>query len=103
MPSFEKKSGLKNYTMAEPSTLSCSPHVQRFTLKKFKEIISSSGYDVKDCKGSALIRGPLSNAFFTGIKWVMKLNNRLGEMFPSFSSGFYIYATKNEQDEYHER
>ncbi len=73
-----------------PSTLSASPHVQRFTFHSIQNLFSSYGFSIIDCLGSVLIAGPFSNLFFTGIRPMMRLNNFMGSNFPKFSAGFFV-------------
>ena len=73
-----------------PSTISSSPHVQRFTLKKIKLLLEQCEFHVTKVMGSTLIAGKFSNLFFTGIDAVMEFNNRIGSAVPRFASGFYL-------------
>ena len=77
-----------------PSTLSSSPHVQRFTLDGIVGLLSDSGFDVEETDGSVVFSGPFSNLFFTGAGPVMRLNIFLRRMFPSLSANFYISARR---------
>ncbi|HOY63560.1 MAG TPA: class I SAM-dependent methyltransferase [bacterium] len=77
-----------------PSTLSSSPHVQRFTLDGIVGLLSDSGFDVEETDGSVVFSGPFSNLFFTGAGPVMRLNTFLRRMFPSLSANFYISARR---------
>ena len=79
---------------AYPSSLDSSPHVQRFTLRRLKDLLASKGYQVEDARGSGLIAGPISNVFFSGIPILTRLNNWLGNAMPNISSGFYIAGRK---------
>ena len=77
-----------------PSSIADSPHVQRFTLNSIINKLENLDFKQFDSRGSTLFSGPFSNMFFTGIKTVMYFNIKLGEVFPSFSSGFYIAFKK---------
>jgi 2-polyprenyl-3-methyl-5-hydroxy-6-metoxy-1,4-benzoquinol methylase len=77
-----------------PSTLSPSPHLQRFTLRSITDLLTRNGFAIMEKKGSVLFSGPFSNILFTGIKPVMKLNSMLGDLCPPVASGFYICAVK---------
>lgn len=73
-----------------PSTLSSSPHVQRFTLNRIKSLLEGNGFTIYEYTGSVLFAGQFSHLLFSGIKWIMKFNNFLGDVFPRLASGFYI-------------
>lgn len=73
-----------------PSTLSDSPHVQRFTLAGIKTILTSNGFEIIETTGSVFFAGPFSNLLFHGVKIFMQLNCFLGGFSPSRASGFYI-------------
>ncbi len=77
-----------------PSTLSSSPHVQRFTMKRIQQILIGHGFDILDATGSALFSGPFSNLLFTGITPVMRFSIYLGGIMPPIASGFYVAAKK---------
>lgn len=79
-----------------PSTLSSSPHVQRFIIGRITHMLAECGFDVEDVDGSVLCCGPFTNMLFTGITFVMKLNTWLGSRFVRISSSFYIAAKKRE-------
>lgn len=78
------------------STLSESPHVQRFTLNSIKDILEKSGFKIISSTGSVLFCGPFSNLLFTGIPMIMRLNNYIGGKFPKIASGYYIAGEKIE-------
>jgi SAM-dependent methyltransferase len=84
----------KNVDATYPSTLSASPHVQRFTFDGIRSSLSEHGFRVIDAKGSVLFCGVFSNMVFTGIEPVMKANIRLGGKFPRIASAFYIACRK---------
>lgn len=73
-----------------PSTLSDSPHIQRFTLTGIKKILTKSGFEIIETTGSVFFAGPFSNLLFHGVKTFMQLNCFLGGFSPSRASGFYI-------------
>ncbi len=73
-----------------PSSLSLSPHLQRFTLGSIKKILREKGFSIVNSSGSVLFSGPFSHLLFTGISPITRLNNYLGELFPFMASGFYI-------------
>lgn len=81
-----------------PSTLSDSPHVQRFTFKSIQRLLHNHGFNVINISGSVLFAGPFSNLFFTGIKPIMQLNCRLGNWFPRVASGFFIICQVNQRE-----
>lgn len=77
-----------------PSTLSDSPHVQRFTYASIQDLLCSHGFEVTQVKGSVLFAGPFSNLLFTGIEPIMWLNCALGGMFPRVAAGVYVACKK---------
>ena len=76
------------------STLSPSPHVQRFTLGSICALLEAHGFIVSEATGSVLVCGPFSNLAFTGLGPVMRLNAALGARFPQAAAGFFLRATK---------
>jgi SAM-dependent methyltransferase len=79
-----------NPEMPYPSTLSNSPHKQRFRYHTIQKIIQAHGFQVMDIRGSVLVAGLFSNLLWTGLQLIMKLNCRFGDWFPKFASGFYL-------------
>lgn len=79
---------------AHLSTLSPSPHVQRFTLESIRALLEAHGFIVAEATGSVLACGPFSNLAFTGLGPLMRLNAELGARFPSAAAGFFLRATK---------
>lgn len=73
-----------------PSTLSSSPHVQRFTLCGLRRDFENMGFTVVEREGSTLVSGKFSNLLLTGLSLPMKLNNALGSMLPGAACGFYF-------------
>jgi SAM-dependent methyltransferase len=73
-----------------PSTLSESPHIQRFTLSSIQKKITHSGFEVIETTGSVLFAGPISNLLFHGVNSFLKFNCSLGGLRPSLASGFFI-------------
>ena len=73
-----------------PSSISNSPHIQRFTLAKIKARLKDHEFEHIQSEGSTLFSGPFSNLMFHGIKLFLKINNRLGSWFPHIASGFFI-------------
>jgi SAM-dependent methyltransferase len=84
----------KDIEAIHPSTLSSSPHVQRFTWRSIQNKLKEHGFDILDVQGSVLFCGQFSNLFFTGMKPIMKLNTWLGKKCPRTASAFYIAAVK---------
>ena len=85
-------SGYKADQIVEPypSSLDQSPHVQRFTLSRLIERVSSHGFEQRDVTGSGLFAGQLSNLLFSGFNILTRLNNWLGDRMPRVASGFYV-------------
>jgi len=73
-----------------PSSLSGSPHVQRFTFRSIQKLLLEYGFEVIDKVGSVLIAGPFSNLFFTGLRPIMNWNNIMGSKLPRLAAGFYF-------------
>jgi len=91
----KKVFGFKPYE--HPSTLSDSPHVQRFTWGSILKLLSRYNFKTTGIDGSAFISGPLSNLLFTGIKPAMLLSQWAGSLFPSIASGFFIACKKGQK------
>jgi 2-polyprenyl-3-methyl-5-hydroxy-6-metoxy-1,4-benzoquinol methylase len=79
-----------------PSTLSTSRHVQRFTLHSIQNRLTERGFEIVEAKGAVLFCGPFSNALFTGIKPIMRLNTWLGSKMPRIAAAFYIASRKSD-------
>jgi len=82
----------KDIEPVHPSTLSPSPHVQRFTLRSIQNKLIEHGFDILDIQGSVLFCGQFSNLLFTGINPIMKLNTWLGNKLLPIAASFYISA-----------
>jgi len=80
-----------------PSTLSPSPHVQRFTLRSIRRLLERHGFEVLDVRGAVLVSGPLSNLLLTGVKPFMAVNSRLGGWFPAVASNFYLACRRADE------
>lgn len=87
-----KLTGWHGYTFL--SSLSSSPHVQRFTLGKIKSMVARDGFVIIEIEGSTLCAGRFSNLFLTGFKIPMRINNILGTILKPLASGFYLCCTK---------
>jgi len=81
-----------------PASVADSPHVQRFTFQSIQALLKREGFEIVSIKGSVLFAGPFSNLFFTGIKPIMNLNCRLGDLFPKISAGFYCHCRLKKTD-----
>ncbi len=79
---------------AYPSTLSSSPHVQRFTLQGIRKKLEEHRFEIIEEQGAGLLSGPFSHLLFSGINPVMNLNMWLGCKLPKVASAFYIAARK---------
>jgi SAM-dependent methyltransferase len=77
-------------TAGPPSTLSSSPHVQRFTLRRITRRLSTAGFEVVDRRGSVVFSGPFSNLFFAGVGPVLAANARWGDRLGPLASGFML-------------
>jgi SAM-dependent methyltransferase len=77
-----------------PSSLSESPHVQRFTPRRIRAALRRSGFEPYDFTGSVLFAGPFSNLLLTGISTAMRANNSFGTRFPWVAAGYYVAATR---------
>jgi SAM-dependent methyltransferase len=73
-----------------PSTLSNSPHRQRFSLNGIINLLKQNHFHVEEATGSVLLSGPLVNTFFHGVSPFIKANCALGKVFPYASSSFFI-------------
>lgn len=84
------KNAFSYYESHLPSTLDSSVHIQRFTKDSILRVIERCSLRVIRFSGSGLIGGRISDLFLSGIKPIMMLNNRLGDIFPQIASGYYI-------------
>jgi SAM-dependent methyltransferase len=89
--------GVEAHYHNTPSTLSPSPHVQRFTLGSIRRLLERHGFEVLEARGAVLVSGPLSNLLFTGVKPLMAANSRLGGWFPSVASNFYLACRRTDE------
>jgi SAM-dependent methyltransferase len=80
-----------------PSSLSQSPHVQRYTLGSITETLAVNRFERFEATGSVLVCGQFTNLLLTGIGPVMTMNGLLGSWFPRFAAGFYVAAVREEQ------
>ena len=80
-----------------PSSLSSSPHVQRFTLGRVRRLIESHGFSVDSAKGTVLFAGPLSNLFVGGVQPLMRANAALGTGAHGLAAAFMVSATMDKR------
>jgi SAM-dependent methyltransferase len=73
-----------------PSTLSNSPHVQRFTLASIHRRVERAGFEVTDARGSVALSGPFSNLLFAGVERVLEANGRWGGRLGRLAAGFFL-------------
>ena len=76
------------------SSLDSSPHIQKFSPKKLSKILTQHGFNKVNLSGGSFFSGPFSSLIFSGIKIAMNLNLKIGKLFPSLASGFYITVEK---------
>jgi len=79
-----------------PATLSESPHVQRFTLAAIQNTLKASGFIISEVTGSVIFAGPFTNLIFHGVDSFLNFNCKLGTLFPSLASGFFITCKTSE-------
>jgi SAM-dependent methyltransferase len=72
------------------STLSSTPHVQRFTLASIRARLREAGFVIEDARGSVACSGPFSNLFFAGIEPLLAANGRWGDRVGRFASGYFV-------------
>jgi SAM-dependent methyltransferase len=73
-----------------PSTLSSSPHVQRFTLASITRRLRDAGFEVTDARGSVAVSGPFSNLLFAGLEPLLEANARWGDRLGGLASGYFV-------------
>jgi SAM-dependent methyltransferase len=73
-----------------PSTLSSSPHVQRFTLSSIERALRRAGFEIEEALGSVALSGPFSNLLFGGVDPLLAANGRWGERLGRFASGYFV-------------
>lgn len=84
----------KDVEAVHPSSLSSSPHVQRFTKRSICDVLHQAGFVVESVRGTVLFAGPISNMIWTGVTPIMNLNNRLGDRWPNIAAGFLVTARR---------
>ena len=89
---------LPNLIYSHPSTLSSSPHLQRFTAPSICRLIEDSNFHVLHSFGSTLVSGPISNMLFSGLPTFFGVNNYLGHKLKYVASGFYVVSKSHEVD-----
>jgi SAM-dependent methyltransferase len=82
--------GAAAVTAGPPSTLSSSPHVQRFILSGITRRLQAAGFDVFERRGSVVFAGPFSNLLFAGVEPVLAANARWGDRLGPIASGFFL-------------
>jgi SAM-dependent methyltransferase len=73
-----------------PSTLSSSPHVQRFTLSSITRRLRDAGFQVTDARGSVAVSGPFSNLLFAGLEPLLDANVRWCDRLGGLASGYFV-------------
>lgn len=73
-----------------PSTLSSSPHVQRFTMSSITRRLQAAGLEVVEARGSVAASGPFSNLLFAGVESVLAANGRWGDRLGRLASGYFV-------------
>jgi SAM-dependent methyltransferase len=73
-----------------PSTLSSSPHVQRFTMSAITRRLRAAGFEIEDARGSVALSGPFSNLLFAGLEPLLEANGRWGERLGRLASGYFV-------------
>ena len=73
-----------------PSTLSSSPHVQRFTMSSITRRLQAAGLEVVEARGSVAASGPFSNLLFAGVEGVLEANGRWGDRLGGMASGYFV-------------
>lgn len=84
----------RDFLLPHPSTLSDSPHVQRFTFDSIQKLLVKHGFEIQKTVGSVFFCGPFSDLFLTGFKRAMALNANLGSKFCRRAAGFFICAKR---------
>jgi SAM-dependent methyltransferase len=82
--------GAEAIVAGPPSTLSSSPHVQRFTLGSIRRRLEQAGFAVIEARGSVAVSGPFSNLLLAGATPLLEANGRWGERLGSLASGFFL-------------
>jgi len=73
-----------------PSTLSSSPHVQRFTMSSITHRLETAGLEVVEARGSVVVSGPFSNLLFGGVDSVLEANSRWGDRVGRLAAGYFL-------------
>lgn len=81
-----------------PSTLSSSPHVQRFTVASISRVLRDGGWTPESCAGSTLFSGKFTNAIAGRSQALIRADLRLGDRVPlGMASGWY-FACRRAND-----
>lgn len=80
-----------------PSSLDCSPHIQRFTLGRLTRLLESNGFDIERRSATVLVAGPFSNLLFTGYRTATRFNRWCGDAFPALGASFMMSAVVSAQ------
>ena len=99
-----KKLFFKNQIKHPPylSTLSDSPHRQRFSLSRITKLLKRNHFQVEEITGSTLLSGPLINVFFHGVSPFIRTNCALGTIFPHVASGFFVTCKASQNIDSHD-
>ncbi|MBI5248144.1 MAG: class I SAM-dependent methyltransferase [Desulfomonile tiedjei] len=76
------------------STLSSSPHVQRFTMSRICLLLERHGLRIEQRTGTVFFCGPFSHLFFSGVRPVTAFNLWLGSLLPDWAAGFIVVCRK---------
>ena len=82
--------GRKLIYYPHPSTLSSSPHIQRFSHNAIQRLLVKHDFEIIETSGSVLFAGPFSNLIFHDIPPIVKFNCFLGKLLPKMAAGFFI-------------
>ncbi len=90
-----KKIILGNIEPKYPFSLDSSKHLQRFTFNSIQKFLKEKDMTISEITGSVMFAGPFSTVFLNGFRTIMKINCKLGDLFPKIASGYYIISKKN--------
>lgn len=88
----------EDYGYAAKSTLSASPHVQRFTVRSIRRLLQRHDLQIQTVEGTVMFAGELSDLLFTGYGLIQTVNARLGRALTPLASGFMIRCIRGSSD-----
>jgi hypothetical protein len=74
------------------NSLDESPHVNFFTPRRIRALLSSAELEVGAVGTSSFLTGPFTLTFLPGWRWLLRLNSAMGDIFPNWAVNGHYYA-----------